>query len=43
MEGDDGRKELERVILYINEVEEMCEECKVKVENIMKEEGKKRW
>lgn len=43
MEGDEGRKESERAILYTNEVEEMCEECKAKVENIMKEEGKKRW
>ncbi|XP_022784223.1 uncharacterized protein LOC111324830 isoform X2 [Stylophora pistillata] len=43
MEGDDGRKESDKAILYSNEVEEMCEECRAKVEHIMKEEGKKRW
>lgn len=42
MEGIDGRRESEKAILYTNEVEEMCEECRGKVEQIMKEEGKQR-
>lgn len=40
MEGDDRNKDLEKVIFLRNEVEDLCEECRSKVENIMKEEGK---
>ena len=41
MEGGDG-KESDKAILLSSEVEELCEECRTKVENIMKEEGKQR-
>lgn len=42
MEGDDRNKDSEKAILLRNEVEDLCEECRSKVENIMKEEGKQR-
>lgn len=42
MEGDDRNQNSEKAILLRNEVEELCEECRTKVENIMKEEGKQR-
>ena len=41
MEGANG-KELDKAILLSSEVEELCEECRANVENIMKEEGKQR-
>lgn len=41
MEGDD-RRESDKAILFKNEVEELCEECRARVENIVKEEGKQR-
>jgi len=42
MEEDDRNKDSEKAILLRNEVEDLCEECRAKVENIMKEEGKQR-
>jgi len=41
MEGEEG-KNSDKAILLKNEVEELCEECRAKVENIVKEEGKQR-
>ena len=41
MEGDEV-KDSDKAILLKNEVEELCEECRAKVENIVKEEGKQR-
>lgn len=42
MEEDDRNKDSEKAILLRNEVEDLCDECRAKVENIMKEEGKQR-
>ena len=42
MEGEDRNKDSEKAILLRTEVEELCEECRAKVENIMREEGKQR-
>ncbi|XP_078346251.1 uncharacterized protein LOC144631641 isoform X2 [Oculina patagonica] len=42
MQGVDGNKDSDKAILLSNEVEDLCEECRAKVENIMKEEGKQR-
>ena len=35
-------KDSDKAVLLKNEVEELCEECRAKVEHIVKEEGKQR-
>ncbi|XP_074639790.1 uncharacterized protein LOC141897994 isoform X2 [Acropora palmata] len=42
IEMEDGDRESDKAILIRSEVEELCEGCRAKVENIMKEEGKQR-
>ncbi|KAJ7386302.1 hypothetical protein OS493_010708 [Desmophyllum pertusum] len=42
MTGGERNKDSDKAILLANEVEDLCDECRAKVENIMKEEGKQR-
>lgn len=39
---EEGDRDSDKAILMRSEVEELCEGCRAKVENIMKEEGKQR-
>lgn len=40
IEMEDEDKDFDKVILLMSEVEELCDECSVKVKDIMKWEGK---
>lgn len=42
MERGDRNKDSDKAILLSSEVEDLCMECRTKVENIVKEEGKQR-
>lgn len=42
MTGGERNKDSDKAILLANEVDDLCDECRAKVENIMKEEGKQR-
>lgn len=41
-EMQEEEKDSDKAVLLKNEVEELCEECRAKVEHIVKEEGKQR-